>query len=238
MQTLKSFLIWPLLLSGLFLFSLSTYSDSGAEDTSGKDVDELEKSMQDFKQSNQLLQAMENMDPAARKRLEEAVATNNTMAIMKEMKGLKLDNGKSVDMKSMMNMSLSTFQSQSEAELLAQFKQSTKATIAGPIVEKFPKLLIFLVKLLRDKIALPSLFQLLDDRKKLMIFAGCNIFTIILGFMIKRAQKKSSTGVFDGIAQWSVRFTFLTGLRIGIFIFFYGTIAKPSWIVFKNVFFA
>ncbi|MCP4914725.1 MAG: hypothetical protein GY909_16530 [Oligoflexia bacterium] len=243
MQAPKQFIKWPLLVSGLFLFlfSFSILTQEPAEkdpaaDRSGQDVQDIEKEMQNFRQSNQLLKAMENMDPEARKRLEAAVARGDSMAIMKEMKGLKLEGGKKVQMKDMLNMSLSTFQAQSEPDLINHFTSNVANTPAGPIVKKYPKVMTFFVKLLRDKIALPTLFQILDDRKKLIIFACVNLCTIILGFIIKRKQSVSNNGVFHGITQWFTRFTFLTALRIGIFIGFYGALARPSWNIFKRVF--
>ena len=234
---------WPLLVSGLFLFlfsfSILTQEPSEkdpAADTSGQDVQDIEKEMKNFRQSNQLLKAMENMDPAARKRLEAAVARGDSMAIMKEMKGMKLEGGKKVEMKDMLKMSLSTFQAQSESDMIKQFTANVSNTPAGPIVKKYPKVMVFFVKLLRDKIALPTLFQILDDKKKLIIFAVVNLCTIVLGFVIRRKQSASNNGVFHGITQWFTRFTFLTALRIGIFIGFYGALARPSWNVFKGVF--
>lgn len=91
-----------------------------------------------------------------------------------------------------------------------------------------PKILTFLVKMLKHDEALPSLAKLTEDKKRYTTFAVAMIATFILGFILKMPLKKGAKGAMKPIVSFFPRWLFIFTIRIGLFIFFFHNEAGPA----------
>lgn len=101
-----------------------------------------------------------------------------------------------------------------------------------------PKVLTYVVKLLRDEFALPALFGIIKDRVRLITFVIINLVIIIIGWLFKRYINVRRRGFLEGIQLWFLRFTLVNGTRIIVLIFFFHAELGPAWRIFLDVLFS
>lgn len=133
---------------------------------------------------------------------------------------------------------LARLQAMSEEELLKLLKENTKDSKFAPYIEKFPKISILSVKLIKDKDAIPSAVKIIEDRDKLVWFVGIMISTILIGFLLERIMKRKDSSVLGAIGLFFLRVLILTIIRIVIIIVFYGKELGPATKVVNNMFFS
>ena len=133
---------------------------------------------------------------------------------------------------------LARLQAMSEEELLKLLKENTKDSKFAPYIEKFPKISILSVKLIKDKEAIPSAVKIIEDRDKLIWFVGIMISTILIGFLLERIMKRKDSSILGAIGLFLLRVLILTIIRIVVIIVFYGKELGPATKVFQKMFFA
>ncbi|MCR9203945.1 MAG: hypothetical protein NXH75_05180 [Halobacteriovoraceae bacterium] len=209
-----------------------------AEGVAEKNAEALQKELDAFQgQSEEVVQKLEGMigkeDMA---KLQKAMAEGNQEKVNEITKKLavKIGEGKgaAAGMKAMADNALSQFRDMDPVELREQLKSQINQTLFAPVINSFPKVLDFVVNLFRDNDALPQLFTIPVDRKKLYIFAGLNILLMIIGWIVKRKQKERGSGFFSGFKRWITLFS----LRIVLLLTFYGKELMPGVRVFKDTF--
>lgn len=209
-----------------------------AEGVAEKNAEALQKELDSFQgQSEEVVQKLEGMigkeDMA---KLQQAMAEGNQEKVNEITKklALKIGEGKgaAAGMKAMADNALSQFRNMEPVELREQLKSQINGTLFAPIIKSFPKVLDFVVNLFRDNEALPQLFTIPVDRKKLYIFAGLNILLMIIGWIVKKKQKEKGAGFFSGLKRWITLFS----LRIVLLFVFYGKELMPGVRVFKDTF--
>lgn len=131
---------------------------------------------------------------------------------------------------------LEKFQHLSEDELLQLLKENTKDSKWGPYLEQFPRIRLLSVRLIKDKDAIPSAVKIIENKDKLVWFGGWMVSTFILGFILERIMRKEGRGVLASIGLYMVRVLIMTGVRLTIILYFYGTELKPAGRVFKQTF--
>jgi len=195
------------------LGSISCYSQ---DDFSDDGDDHLETSLEDYRKENQeIIQNFQNNQG-----------------------GDKMPSPKNMDfekLKPLVKSLNSVYGQMSFDESKRQVEQNISQSPAKGLIKVFPKTVDFMTHLLRDDKALLGLIDMLKDKKKLTFFLAANIFTIFLGFLLRRMASKGG-GVFQRLFRWVFRKTFIFGLRIYILIFFFGTELAPTFSIFKNVF--
>lgn len=87
-----------------------------------------------------------------------------------------------------------------------------------------PRFINFADAYLRDPRALKDIVSILNDHKKLSIFAGINIalFIIIMVYKRIRAKKIDQSFFLFRFFKWVFSFIFFTGIRFGLVVLFYG----------------
>lgn len=208
--------------------------DSTAEDE--RDIRELEGQLNDFQKSQvQVIKDMTPQQVKLKEKLQKAVAAGDEKeirAITQELAKTYKGANTAGHMKNMVNLALKQFQTMSEAQLRTHLLEHTSGNPVGVLLTNYPKTLDYLVKVLRDPLALPQFFSILAQKTKLMIFFGINVFLIVLNFLIKRAQVNTKA---SGGTHFKRRLLFFT-LRLLLFIGFFHTEIGPFFFIAKDTF--
>ncbi len=188
---------------------------------------QLDQSEQDAQEVLKEMQAA--MSPEDKAELEKAIASGDQekiSALSQKISMKMAKSGKGMD--KMIGLALKGFQRQSPDELRKELMGRAAGSFIEPLLLKFPKLLDFGVNILRDPLALPQLFKIPQDRKRLLIFIGINIALIILAKIVKKIRDGKGA-----LSRWLV----FISLRIGVLIFFFKAELTPAYLVFKRTFF-
>ncbi len=211
--------------------SLWCFAQSGSfADDDQQDIQELENQLQEFKQSQQAV--IDDMNPEQmmiqkkiQEQIQQAISEGDQAKVQQLTaqltKNMKM--GSSDQMKKMVDASLSTFRSLSENQLRAHLIAKTQGNVFGQIFAEFPKLLEYIIQVLRDPIAVPQFFSILEKKTKLMIFFGINVILWLVAFVVKRAHKAKRAGFFTHFK----RGLFFAVLRLGLFIGFFHVEITP-----------
>lgn len=246
-QTLKIILL-------IFLTSSLGFAqneEAERDDTKIHSTEALQKDLDNFKgNSEEVMQKLQEvMGEEDMKALEEAMANGDQVKVKELTQKLSqsVASGKAGQkgLETMAALALKGFQDLSPTELRTQLESRMAGTLFEPIIKTFPKIMNFLVMILQDKTALPTLFTIPKDRKKLIIFAVLNLVLFIFGKLLKRAQgPKKGVGntkklkiqhkpsSFSGLKRWLLLFS----LRMGLLAYFYGTEIYPTLLVAKRAF--
>lgn len=133
-------------------------------------------------------------------------------------------------------LALSEVQKLSEAELLKRFDEATKTSPMRSYMDEFPNITIFAVRLIKDKESIPSIVKILEDKDKLIWFSGIMIFTIVIGFLLKRFTHREGRSFLRAFFYFVLRMYFMLALRIGIIYYYYHVEFTPAARVFKSTF--
>lgn len=150
--------------------------------------------------------------------------------------------GKKTDLKNIkysdaVRITLGPLQKLPEEELMQMLKENTKDTRAGAYVEHFPKLMLFAVRLIKDRDAIPFMVKIIDDQDKLIRFGGLMIATFLLGFFLKRLMAREGRSIPKALLFWFLRFIIMSGVRLGIILYFYSVELSPMFKVAGETFF-
>ncbi len=127
---------------------------------------------------------------------------------------------------------LEQFQNMSESQLLMVINQRFKNQGLGKIFTPGSRQTLFLARLLKDKDALSNAQNGLTNTKKVAIFVGLIILTMVINFLIKR--KFPSHSLFDGFSKWIFRSTFITVIRLVIVLAVFGKELIPIIKIFRS----
>ncbi len=175
-----------------------------------------------------LKELQKHIDPQQMADLQKAIKEGDQAKIQEITKAINLKmttSGAGLD--KMVDVSLRTFRDQTPEALKAQLLERMQGTLFMPIIETFPRLMDFGVNMLQDPVALPALFRIAKDRKKLLIFLGINILIFIFSKIVKRQKNKP-----NAFTRW----LFFASMRFAVLIFFFHKELWPSFVVFKRTF--
>lgn len=131
---------------------------------------------------------------------------------------------------------LARLQKLSEEELVKMLKENTRDSKFAPYMDQFPRFTLLTVRLIKDKEAIPSAVKIIEDRDKLVWFGGIMISTFLLGFLLERLMRKEGRSILGSIGLYMFRVLILTGVRLGIIIYFYKDELSPAAKVFSETF--
>lgn len=121
-----------------------------------------------------------------------------------------------------------------------EFKQLvTKALDGKPIVSSIDAdhpVMDVLSDLARDPQALPNLGLITHDKSKLIKFIIANVILFVLALVWKSRQKKSFSGFFSRFRGFMIRNLTMTGLRLGVLVFFYGALLSAGFNIIRSHF--
>ena len=133
-------------------------------------------------------------------------------------------------------MALEPLQSMSEEELIKRIKEGIKEPQMKAQVEKYPKFLIYTVKLIKDKEAVPSLVKIAEDRSRLIQFGSVMLFTIIFGFFLRKLFHREDRSFVGVIGFFFLRTFILLALRIYVINYIFSTELAPAIRILKTLF--
>ena len=201
-----------------------------------KDADKVIDDTSKIQQTDSSMSEVTDQDLEEAKTNVDLNAAAKTLADKKASRAKEGTTGKSLSED--IRLPLARLQAMSEEELLKLLKENTKDSKFAPYIEKFPKISILSVKLIKDKDAIPSAVKIIEDRDKLVWFVGIMISTILIGFLLERIMKRKDSSVLGAIGLFFLRVLILTIIRIVIIIVFYGKELGPATKVVNNMFFS
>jgi hypothetical protein len=89
---------------------------------------------------------------------------------------------------------------------------------------------------MRDPKAVPNLGLIMEDRPKLLKFFIINIVIFIAAMMWKSKHKKSLVGFTSRLRGFLTRFFTITALRLGVLVFFYGSLLTAGFNIIRTHF--
>jgi hypothetical protein len=151
----------------------------------------------------------------------------------------KLDpkNLKKISYSDSIKITLEPLQKMSESQLVALLHENTKDSKAGIYIDRFPKLAIFTVRLIKDPKALPSLAKIIDDQDRLIHFSSAMIVTILISLILKRFMKKEGRTILRAFGLWFLRFSIISFLRFGVLYYFFSAELTPMFNIGAKTFF-
>lgn len=114
-------------------------------------------------------------------------------------------------------------------QLVEQLKEELQKSPMGNTLSGVEPLLPDIAQILQHPEALPDASLIVQDRSKLMKFVVINIFIFFLSFFVKRKISRSGLGVMKKFFLQSLRWINMAGLRLGVFVFFYGKNVEHIW---------
>jgi hypothetical protein len=200
-------------------------------DKNNKGEELVEEELESFRKENEsaAMEFQKALSPEELLQLQEAIDRGDQAKISELTKKMSAKlQGKAGGLDKMVELSLRGFREKTPAELKNELLLKMDGTLFGPVIEVFPRSLDFIVNLFQDPVALPQLFSIPKDRKKLVIFLIVNIVLFIAAKIYKKIKK--GEGAFT-------RWIFFFSLRMGVLFMFFKTELTPMFIVFKRTFF-
>lgn len=142
----------------------------------------------------------------------------------------------SSDFSNSVRMALEPLQKLSEKDLLKRLDESTKDSVARPYMDQFPNITIFAVRLIKDKESIPSMAKILEDKDRLIWFAGAMLSTILFGFILKRVMHREGRSFLKAVLYFFIRMYIVFAVRVAIVYYFYSVELTPAAKVFKATF--
>lgn len=131
---------------------------------------------------------------------------------------------------------LGPLQQISEKELLKKMDEETLHSSMRPYIDRFPNIIVFAVKLVKDKEALPNIAQIAEDKDRLIQFGSIMLATIIFGFFLKKLFRREGRSFIQATFYFFVRSSIMFAIRVYIIYYFFSTELAPASRVFKQVF--
>lgn len=173
--------------------------------------------------------------------IEEDVKDNKNQEKIKRKKikeDDKIDNLKNIKYSEAIKVALAPLQKMSESELSKLLRDNTKNSSSEKLISNYPNIILFSVRLIKDKLAIPNLAKIIDDQKKLIRFTGIMILTFLISFLLKFVLKKSGRSVLKAVSLWFLRFMIMMSIRLGIIIYFFGEELAPTFKIAMHMLFS
>lgn len=133
---------------------------------------------------------------------------------------------------------LEPMQKLSEKDLLKLLDDNSKNSKLRPYMDQFPNINIFAVRLIKDEESIPSLVKIIENRERLIRFAGVMLSTLILGFLLKKVMHREGRSFIRSAIYFLFRMYFMFAVRIYIVYFFFSAELAPAAKIFKKTFMA
>ncbi len=107
---------------------------------------------------------------------------------------------------------------------------------AAPLFKMVPKSHEFLTHFLRDEEATSKFFGIVKDRKRLLTFAGVNIFLMFIGWRLKAHRKKMNYSAAEAFSKGFRQFILFSVIKLWVIWFFFSSEIKPIWAVIQKTY--
>lgn len=186
---------------------------------------------------------------------QEAVANGDQEKIQKFTKLVsERMTGKGMAMDKMVSMSLKTFRAMPRSDLKAHVTDKASGTLIGKLFDQFPSTIDLTVNTLQDPFALPTIFKIPQNRDKLYLFLGVNVFLWVTKWFFRRKRKVAKLEAQQSSAKSLGKrklkkkdpfvlgtlefFLFFFTIRICVFVLFFHREFYPLFLVVKRTYFS
>ncbi len=238
----------PIILLGLVLLGPHSFAqtESPKTETTHADIQEehdtknLDKLLKDYsrdqekvlKDAENIPKAEETSDIPANVSAKTKIFDSSIFKRNQDPKDLK-----KIKYSQAMKIALEPLQRMSEKELIKLLYENTSGSAARVYVERYPKLAVFAVRLIKSEDALPGLAKIADDEDRFIRFLGIMLSTILISFSLKRLMKREGRTVLKAVSLWFLRFVIISSLRLAVLLYFFSEEVSPIFkIDFKTFF--
>lgn len=124
----------------------------------------------------------------------------------------------------------------SDDEIAALVKEKYKGTAMEGFVENNPRVLLVIVRTVRDEKIMNSWKEVWKDKTKYYYFIGFFILSVFINWVWKKRLANTMRPFYQSILPWAFRFTIINGSRVAAFIFIFYKEIAPVWEIFKFTF--
>lgn len=146
-------------------------------------------------------------------------------------------NLKNVKYSEAVKIALAPLQKMSESELSKLLGDNIAGSTTKKILSKYPSIIHFTVRLIKDKLAIPSLAKIIDDEKRLIRFSLTMLSTFLISIVLKYLLKKSGRTILMAISLWFLRFIIMCSIRMGIIVYFFSQELAPTFKIAMDLLF-
>lgn len=133
---------------------------------------------------------------------------------------------------------LESYKEAPEEQVVEHLKSRIRILPLGNMIAEDSRFFPFIARVLKHEKALPGLFGIIKDRKRLLIFLGLNILIFLAGYMWKRNHRNNSdVGMMDKIKRTFVRIITIQGFHFGLFLVYFRAEIIPFWEITSKTFF-
>ncbi len=131
---------------------------------------------------------------------------------------------------------IANFKAMSEEAVIKDLNDAASDEIFYPILQKFPKLIVFYARMLRDDRAFLDIVSIIENEVKIVLYALVVLTTFVVGRLLKRVT------FWRARDKWHERrlrfqlFLFVNGLRIFLFFFVFQVELSSTIKIFKKTF--
>tara|TARA_Y100000590_G_scaffold263893_1_gene296289 strand:+ start:138609 stop:139355 length:747 start_codon:yes stop_codon:yes gene_type:complete len=246
LKTYKSFIIFLILL----LTGGSGYTQDSIEDKNQEIIKQLEAKGLTKEKLAQMMKEVEKHNPQEKENFEALrngeLSPEEAQELMKRSFSnlppetqAKVMGASGMDPKKIaasMDKGLEVFRSLSYEEAHSHIKKKMDSSKLAGVLSKIPKSSEFVTNFLRDKEAPKKFFGILGDRKRLLTFAGCSLFIMVVSWLIKKKRKNQDLPFGEAMTKGIFHFLFFTGLKLALVGFFFHPEITPLIRIFKETY--
>jgi hypothetical protein len=129
---------------------------------------------------------------------------------------------------------LSTFRLMTEEELETLLYKKMEKHPLEKLTLKFPKIITFISRMLRDRLAIPRLVQVAENKLRLTIFVLINLVLVLFSYYLKKAVYLENK-FLHSLRTSVMRFSLLLLIRVGLFVLFFSFNVRPAYEIFQGL---
>jgi len=133
------------------------------------------------------------------------------------------------------NIMLEPIRKMSETDLKNIILSNQQAHPLFEFISKHPKLLLFVIRLLKDDQALAKLVDVTNQKKKIYGYLAFLIFSMLLNHLIKIKIIKNVESIMQRFFVHTFRIIFFITFRFTVFLFLFYDSLKPSIAIYYSL---
>lgn len=126
-------------------------------------------------------------------------------------------------------LALAPLQSLDDKRLTEVINRAIDGSHLKIVAQKFPNFSELLKNIIKSEEAIPGIVNIAEDKQRLIYFAAAILTSFIIGFLSKRIFYGRHYGCVGTVVGFILHCIFMTAIRIGIVIYFFGQDLSPTF---------
>lgn len=202
--------------------------------------DEMDNSAEEIMKQQKLLkekvEKLQNPDAGLRKQadkldadvlIKDFVHASNPELSREEISKMKLSDA--------IKLAIAPLRKMSSVEMRNMVLDHTRGQKYYFILVDYPKILDFIIELIRDENAIPHMVKVIENKDRFKIFVAVMLCSIIFGFVIARIVSTKEKNLKKIFALFVLRIIIMFSIRIGIVYYFFSEELTPAFNVLIKV---